>query len=189
MNELSEKFVVTTDTDVLDPYIARIADHDKDALAQLYHLTSGSVYGFALSMLKNTEDAEDVLQDTYLSIYASASGYRSMGKPLAWILRITRNLCLMKLRDRKKIAATPLEELNLSFDNAPLMTHEDRIVLKSCMQYLSKEEAQIVMLRAVSGFKHREIADFLALPLSTVLSKYHRAIKKIKILFNGEESK
>ncbi len=53
----------------------------KTRLPSFYHLDKGSVYGFALSMLKNTEDAEDVLQDTYLSIYASASGYRSMGKP------------------------------------------------------------------------------------------------------------
>ena len=48
------------------------------------------------------------------------------------------------------------------------------------MELLSDEERQIVILHAVAGFKHRETAKFLALPLSTILSKYNRAIKKLK---------
>ena len=50
------------------------------------------------------------------------------------------------------------------------------------MRNLSEEERQIVMLHAVAGFKHREIAATLDLPLATVLSKYNRALKKLKIL-------
>ena len=57
---------------------------------------------------------------------------------------------------------------------------EDRLILTECMKLLSDEERQIVILHAVAGFKHRETAKLLELPLSTVLSKYNRAMKKLK---------
>jgi RNA polymerase sigma factor (sigma-70 family) len=173
--------------EIVDLYIEKIADKDKDALAGLYHMTSASVYGFALSILKNIQDAEDVLHDTYLRIFSTASSYKSMKKPLAWILTITRNLSLMKLRDRKKTIDSPPEDWNSAFEFLPSVTPEDRLVLTSCMKKLSDEEQQIVMLHAVSGFKHREVAQFLSLPLSTVLSKYHRAIKKLRVLLTEGE--
>ena len=53
-------------------------------------------------------------------------------------------------------------------------------MIRQCMDRLSDEERQIVVLHAVAGFRHREIGALLELPLSTVLSKYHRAIKKLK---------
>lgn len=59
--------------------------------------TSGptpAVYGFALSILKNAHDAEDVLQDVYLQVWHGASGYRSHGKAMGWMMTITRNLTL-----------------------------------------------------------------------------------------------
>jgi RNA polymerase sigma factor (sigma-70 family) len=148
--------------DMLDLYINRIANNDKDALAEIYHMTSAAVYGFALSILKNMQDAEDVLHDTYLRIYASAAGYKSMKKPLAWILTIARNLCLMKLRDQNKTADFPLEDWNSAFEKLPTATTEDKLVLTTCMEKLSDEERQIIMLYAVAGFKHKEIADILS---------------------------
>lgn len=183
MKTFSHEDIIKVEVDILDTYIERIKLNDKDALAELYHLSSASVYGFALSILKNMQDAEDVLHDVFLQIYSSASGYKSMGKPLAWILTITRNLCLMKLRERKKTVDIPQEDWKQAFDNLPNVTAEDRVVLTACMEKLSDEERQIVILHAVSGFKHREIAENLSLPLSTVLSKYNRAIKKLRALF------
>ncbi len=181
MKAISHEFS-KRDAEILDKFIERISNNDKDALAEIYRMTNASVFGFALSILKNMQDAEDVLHDTYLRIYSSASGYKSKGKPLAWILTITRNLCLMKLRERKKTVDYPQEDWNIAFDRIPAVTLEDKLVLTACMEKLSDEERQIVMLHSISGFKHREIADALSLPLSTVLSKYHRAIKKLRVL-------
>ncbi|NLL72716.1 MAG: RNA polymerase sigma factor [Clostridiales bacterium] len=186
MKAFSYNSTERVDSDVLDQYIKIIANSDKDALGKLYNSTSGSVYGFALSILKNMQDAEDVLHDTYLRIYSSASGYKSKGKALAWILTITKNLCLMKLRERKKTADIPEESWDLVLERLPEMTPEDRLVLTACMNKLSDEESRIVMLYAVSGFKHREIADLLSLPLSTVLSKYRRALKKLRKFLTEE---
>lgn len=175
-----------TDAKKLDLYIERIANYDKDALAGLYHMTSASVYSFALSLLKNIQDAEDVLHDTYLQVYKTAASYKSMNKPLAWILTIARNLSLMKLRNRKKIVDSKPQDWNSAFEAIPSVTAEDRLVLVSCMDKLTDEERQIIMLHTVSGYKHREVAGFLKIPLSTALSKYHRAIRKLRILLSEE---
>ena len=73
----------------LEKCIKDISFGDKDALSTLYNLTKTSVYGFALSILKNMHEAEDVLQEVYIRIYENASFYNPNGKPLAWILTIT----------------------------------------------------------------------------------------------------
>ena len=69
------------------------------------------------------------------------------------------------------------------------MTAEDKVVLQQCMENLSDTERQIVVLHAVSGFKHRQIAELLDLALPTVLSKYHRAIKKMKAFLGKENAR
>ena len=164
----------------MDDLLFRIAAGEQAALAQLYEHTQASVFGFALSILKNTHDAEDVLHDCYVAVWQGAAGYRSRGKPLAWILTITRNLCLQQLRTRSRVSDLAPEDWEPYLADKEGVTLEDRSILRSCMEQLRDEERQIVTLHALSGFKHREIAAILQLPLPTVLSKYHRAVKRLK---------
>ncbi len=163
----------------VDECLLRIGRKDLSALEELYHRTSVSAYSYALSILKNAQDAEDVLHDCYVLICSAAESYRSAGKPMAWILTIIRNLCLKKLREKKK--TTELESMEPYLGNDPAMSAEDRLIISECFKVLSDEERQIVVLHAVSGFKHREIAGLLGMPVSTVLSKYNRALKKLRI--------
>lgn len=175
------------DAAALDACLANIAEKNTAALEELYRGTSASVYGFALSILKNAPDAQDVMHDCYVSIYSAAAGYRSSGKPMAWILTIVRNLCLRKLRESRKTADLPPEEWERVLEEREEVEPEDKLVLSACMRLLSDEERQIVTLHAVSGFKHREIAQMLGAPMPTVLSKYSRALKKLKhALLKGE---
>lgn len=172
---------------LLEHYIARAAEKDSAAIAELYRRTSASVYGFALSILKNAQDAQDILHDCYIQLYGAAAQYRPMGKPLAWMLTITRNLCLMKLRERQKSADSTPEEWERYASGQNGLSTEDRQIVRQCMELLSDTERQIVILHAVAGFRHREIAALLDMPLPTVLSKYSRSIKKLKsILVKGE---
>ena len=164
----------------MDDLLFRIAAGEQAALAQLYEHTQASVFGFALSILKNTHDAEDVLHDCYVAVWQGAAGYRSRGKPLAWILTVTRNLCLQQLRTRSRVSDLAPEDWEPYLADKEGVTLEDRSILRSCMEQLRDEERQIVTLHALSGFKHREIAAILQLPLPTVLSKYHRAVKRLK---------
>lgn len=63
-----------------------------------------------------------------------------------------------------------------------------RHVLRAALSVLSEQERQVVMLHAVTGLKHREIAQLLELPLATVLSKYRRALKKLNLLLEGDDA-
>ena len=168
-----------TSTFQLDRWIKAIARGDRDALAQLYAATHGAVYAYALSILKNRLDAEDVLQDCYITILRSAGQYKSQDKPMAWIMTITRNLCLKLLRQQQRYLPLENEELYCRAETDP----DDRLLIRQCMQQLTDQERQIVVLHAVAGFSHGEIAKHLDLKLGTVLSKYHRAIQKLKQRF------
>lgn len=174
------------ETEMLDAYLKDIAGGGMQSLEQLYHATHTAIYGFALSIMKNRQDAEDIAHDCYLSIFHSAANYRSSGKPMAWILTVTRNLCLHKLREHSKKADFPQEDWETQLTDQSAMTLEDQFVLRTCMEQLSEEERQIVVLHVLTGLKHREIAALLELPLPTVLSKYHRTMKKLKILLGGD---
>lgn len=164
----------------LDGLLYAVASGDMEAFEQLYHLTNASVYAFALSILKNSHDAQDVLHDCFVAIHGAASGYRSSGKPMAWIITITRNLCFKLLKERERTTSLSLEDWKDHIDLCTQMTADDKVVLKQCMERLSDQERQIVVLHAVAGFKHREIGEMMDLALPTVLSKYHRAIKKLR---------
>lgn len=177
---------LNTDTAELDALILGVAAQDSTAFHGLYEKTRSAIYAFALSVLKNTHDAEDVLHDCYLNIHSAAGAYRTSGKPMAWILTIARNLCLQKLRDYKKSADIPQEDWEPYLQSRESISVEDKLVLHGCMELLSDQERQIVVLHAVAGFKHRETAKMLRLPLSTVLSKYNRSIKKLNTYLSEE---
>ena len=87
---------------------------------------------------------------------------------------------MQKLRQRQKLTDLPEEDWGNFLEVSDGISPDDKIVLEQCMNALTDTERQIVVLHAVSGFKHREIAAMLSIPLPTVLSKYNRAIKKLR---------
>ena len=179
-SEASAEIIGIAQDRELDQCLADMAEGRPSALEKLYRLTSAPVYGYALSVLKNRQDAEDVLHDCYVRLYQAAGHYRPCGKPMAWIITVTRNLCLLKLRERGKTEDLSEDEWESTADPQTGTESDDHLILTQCMTQLSDEERQIVVLHAAAGFRHREIADMLGLPLPTVLSKYHRALKKLR---------
>ena len=172
--------------EVTDELLLKIA-HDNLAFRKLYDLSYQSIYGFAYSIVKNPSDAQDVVHDTYIKAYNSIDKYRPMGKPMAWLFTITRNLCLATVRKRgRTISIDEHEGLENLFQVLPETTHEHHYILQKALSSLGEDSRRIVVLHAVSDLKHREIAEILDMKLSTVLSKYNRAINKLKILIEGE---
>lgn len=172
---------IAVDNHNIDNYLIKIANGDKSALSFLYEKTQASVYGFALSLTKNRADAEDVLQDTYLKVWHNAANYKAGTSPMAWLLTIAKNLSLMKLREHGKKQDIAPEEWDVIFQAADeTASIEDRHLLEAALTILSDEEREVVLLHSVSGLKHREIADLLSMALPTVLSKYHRGLKKLR---------
>lgn len=177
MLEFTALTVLGTDNKTLDELILKISKGELSALEELYNLTKTGIYSFALSVLKNPTDAKDVLHDTYLSIWASAHMYESVGKPMAWIITIAKNHCYKVFRNRKWSEGEKNEEIpNEDFTEKS----DNKSTIWQYLNLLNDDERQIIVLHAVADFKHREIAEFLNMRLSTVLSKYRRSIKKLK---------
>ncbi len=173
----------------LDELLLRTGQGDRDAFARLYSLTRGAVYALALSMLQDAHEAQDIAQDAFVRVWESAPGYRTQGSPMAWLLTIARNLARSRLRQRGRQTTLDEEVWNAIPADTSDITPEDRAVLQQSLARLGAEERQVILLHAVTGLKHREIALLLEQPLSTVLSKYHRGLNKLKALMKGERER
>lgn len=171
----------------LDRLLLRVGQGDREAFARLYNLTRGAVYALALSLLRDAHEAQDVAQDVYVKVWESAPAYRPQGSPMAWLLTVARNLARSRLRQSGRQIALDEEAWNAIPAAAPDV--EDRQLLQGALARLGAEEREIVLLHAVTGLKHREIAQLLELPLSTVLSKYHRGLKKLRAQMKGESDR
>lgn len=174
LHHISKKTVVD------DSLIERIARGDDVAFSELYYATYKKLFAFVLSMVGNSADADDLVQETYIKIRGAAHLYRPEGKAMSWIFKIAQNEARMYWRKSKDIHFQELDaaENFISFEGISNIEHRE--MLENAFKVLSQEEIQIVTLYLVSGFKHREIADLLKLPLATVLSKYRRGLKKME---------
>ena len=173
----------------LQQQLLRIAGGEREALAELYQHTRLAVYGLALSYLKNVQDAQDLTQDVYVQVWNCAEQYCPSGSPIGWLLTVCRNLCLMHLRREKKNAALSEEEWNAVPVQECGLDADERALLQHALALIGEEERRIVLLHAVTGMKYREIAALLEMPLATVLSKYHRALKKMRIFLEGDDAR
>lgn len=166
----------------IEELIFRLSEGSMGAFDELYGLIKTDVYSYALSKCQNPKDAEDIMQDTFVQIYKYAKRYNPQGKPLAWIFTIITNLSIRKFQINSRFT-----EYDDSFQETPIEGAFDEDIansefLKQIMGTLNPDEQEIIVLHIVSGLKHKEIADLLDKPLSTVLSRYNRAIKKLKKL-------
>ncbi len=172
---------------ISEDILLRIAKKDNEALRVLYEETNKAVYGFAYSIVKNPQDAQDIMQDTYVQVYSAAETYKKQGKPMAWIFTITRNLALMKLRSDKRISSVDVEDtMSTMVSKAFDADTEEKMIILAALNKLNDESRQIVVLHAVTGMKHKEIATVMDLGLSTVLSKYHRALKQLRTILEED---
>lgn len=163
--------------------LAAIAGGDEEAFKEFYFRTVRPVYSYILSLTKSSHEAEDVLQETYLRIWTGAGDYRPMGKPLAWVFTIARNLCYMRFREQKARGEEGYGEFEAEEEGRVCEGIEqaaDREVLLNALGKLKEEERQVVLLYAAAGMKHREVARALNLPLATELSKYNRSMKRLR---------
>ena len=158
----------------------RIGEGDREAFAELYYTTKRAVYTFILSIVRDPEETKDLVQEVYLKVRSAAHLYQPMGKPLAWMFTIARRLSLNYLRGRGRIADGEDDSTENRLDFSYIQDSTDKLVLKAALLILKPEERQAVLLHAVAGLRHHEIARNMGVPLSTALSRYHRAIKKLK---------
>ena len=186
---MTTEYAPAEDRHELQQLLIRIAGGEREALAELYRRTRAAVYGLALSYLKNAHDAQDLTQDVYVQVWDCAGQYRPTGSPMGWLLTVCRSLCLMCLRREERRAALSEEEWDAIPAQESGLDAVECVLLQHALASLGDEERRIVLLHAVTGLKHREIAALLELPLATVLSKYHRALKKMQAYLEGDDAR
>ena len=186
---MTTEYAPAEDRHKLQQLLIHIAGGEREALAELYQRTRSAVYGLALSYLKNAHDAQDLTQDVYVQVWDRAEQYRLTRSPMGWLLAVCRNLCLMRLRREERHAALSEEEWDAIPARECGLDADERALLQGALASLADEERRIVLLHAVTGLKHREIAALLELPLPTVLSKYHRALKKMRSFLEGDDAR
>lgn len=156
----------------LDNLMKEVTQGSERAFEELYEGMKRGVFALAYSYLRNYEDAEDVLQQTFLTVKRKAYLYRVGTNARAWIFQIAKNAALDELRKRKQRKEGEL--LREEGVETPV------VFLDELTARLSEEEREIVIMHAVWGYKHKEIAEEKGLPLGTVTWKYNEAIKKLR---------
>ena len=186
---MTTEYAPAEDRHELQQLLIHIAGGEREALAELYQRTRSAVYGLALSYLKNAHDAQDLTQDVYVQVWDRAEQYRLIGSPMGWLLAVCRNLCLMRLRREERHAALSEEEWDAIPARECGLDADERALLQGALASLADEERRIVLLHAVTGLKHREIAALRELPLHTVLSKYPRSLTQMRSFLEGDDER
>ena len=165
------------DKRTLNGLMALVRRGDENAFADLFEGAKKGVFSFIYSYVKNYHTAEDLVQETFIKVRQKTDLYQDGTNASAWILQIAKNTALDFLRKDGKNKSVELDE-NTSF-NSP--DENVRLDLHDIINaVLNGEERQVVLLHLIGGYKNREIAEILNIPLGTALWKYNVAIKKLK---------
>ena len=157
---------------------------DAAALESLYRAFESPVYNLARRICRTTEDAEDVLQETFFEVCRSIGRYRGDGSLWGWIRSITASKALMRLR-RNKYRDT--DELD---DQVTPMRREDtalRMDLEAALERLGETSRAVVWLHDVEGYTHEEIAGMMGRTTSFSKSQLARAHTRLR-RWLGEEA-
>jgi RNA polymerase sigma factor (sigma-70 family) len=162
---------------------------EQDKLAQfeqtvLTHLDAA--HNLARWLVRQQEDAEDLVQESYMRAFKSFEGFRG-GDGRAWILTIVRNTCYTWLqRGRSRELTTPFDEeihspeTDAANPEVLLLGDADREQLARALEELPIEFRETLVLRELEGLSYKEIADIVGVPLGTVMSRLARARKMLE---------
>ncbi|MBD9667880.1 sigma-70 family RNA polymerase sigma factor [Variovorax sp. VRV01] len=168
-----------------------VGRRDENALRLLYERTSPKLFGLAMRVLRQREWAEDVLQESFLTIWRVAGDYRStLSPPLAWMGLIVRSRSLDLLRrrsaDRAHLTQEFDEQMAETFESSaanPMDTtdaSEQAWALHQCLSRLEDGQREVLSLAYLRELSHSELAGQLKLPLGTVKTWIRRGLEKLR---------
>lgn len=131
------------------------------------------VYYKVLSVVKNDDDAEDICQETFISVYKNLSKFREESNIYTWIYRIAINKTYDFFKKRKLEFEINDDVLSLPED----INFDTKVILEEKLKLISEKEREIVILKDIYGYKLKEIAEKKNMNLSTVKSVYYKALK------------
>jgi RNA polymerase sigma-70 factor (ECF subfamily) len=170
--------------DLSDEHLVKAASSgDRAAFSTLFARDRDLVYAYIYARLGHREEAEDVVQETFIRAFLSMGRLRGPGAWQGWLLKIARNLCTDALRRRKTRHTEPVDPEWL--DGAPspetqLMTQERRRELNAAVAALPEPCRIVLSMRFGSGCTRREIATALGVPESTIMGRLARAMRLLR---------
>jgi len=174
--------------------IARARRGDHGALERLYRALETPVYSTARRMMKNRDDAEEVLQETFLEVVRSIGRFRGEGSFEGWVRRIASSKALMRLRKAGRLRETALEPVDSDAPPPEPARHEHeplhhRLDLAAALDHLADVSRAVVWLHDVEGYTHEEIGTMMGRTTSFSKSQLARAHVRLReLLRDGGEA-
>ena len=171
--------------------LQKIVKKDRDAFSRFYDLFSGLVYAVALRILRNTQDADELVQDVFWKVWESAESFDiERGAPQAWLVTIARTRAIDRLRSSRKRreSSVPLEDIP---EIESFGTHQGRqasemLWARAALNELSEIQREALELAYFEGFTQSEIAARLDVPLGTVKTRIRDGLNKLRERFSQQ---
>ena len=176
--------------------IAQIRAGDSEAFTALVHRYTGRVYSIGLHLLRNDQDARDVVQETFLNVHRRLDSFRGESTLARWIGRIATNNALMKLRRRRRKPETSLEEITparapverrtrTAVDRRPgaeqmVLNQELGARIRTAVDELPDSHRAVLILADYQGMSMKEIAGMLDLSVPNTKTRLHRARMSVR---------
>jgi RNA polymerase sigma-70 factor (ECF subfamily) len=169
--------------------ISRAQSGDREAFANLFEQYKNLVYKTAYLMLGESADAEDALQEIFVQVYRSLSGFDpGKGAFTTWLYRVAFNYCLNHRRKRRPFTL-PLEDLSRTLSSEfPGAQLAEEQVLQQAIGTLTDKQRAVVILRYFWALPYAEIAQILEIPLGTVKSRIDLALKTLRKVLEESDS-
>jgi len=167
--------------------ISSLQKKEEKAFAYLYDHYSAALYGIILKVVNDEDDAADVLQDAFVSIWKSIESYDAGrgGSLFTWMLNISRNKAIDRYRQKNRVVENQTDYKIVHTGNEHFKsttTNTDKIGLNTLIDKLKPDLKEMIELHYFKGFTHQEITDQTQLPLGTVKSRIRSAMKDLKQL-------
>lgn len=180
------------DADRLAALLQAAALGDRQALRQLYDQTATKLFGLALRITNRHDWAEDVVQESFVSIWHHAGDYRPhLAAPMTWMTAIVRNRALDCLRRQAAARASQTVELDDSLgewlaDDAAgpaelALASQEARALNQCLQRLEQPQRQAISLAYLKDMSHSELSEQLQVPLGTIKSWIRRGLERLRM--------
>ena len=162
---------------------------DDRSFTLLYDNYSKSLYGIIFNLIKDKEEAEDVLQEVFVKIWKNIDTYNtSKGRLYTWMLNIARNTSIDKLRSKgfnnnqKNLSSDNF--VHILDDNSKTINQIDAIGIKEFIKKLKPKCIQIIDLLFFKGYTQQETSDELEIPLGTVKTQNRNCMNELRLLIN-----
>jgi len=168
--------------------VAEFKAGNNDSFVELINRYTQKVHNLAIRISRNAEDAEEILQDVFVTIYKKIDKFEGKSAFSSWMYRITVNTAFMKLRKRKQAPTISLEDVaqpvreNYSGDRSDLSDinvisskHQLREEIERAVARLPEEYRVIFVLRDIDGLSNQEVGEILSLSVPAVKSRLHRS--------------